>query len=294
MQPRGIRFRRRWIGASALILGLAGGCGRCLAQTDEIQVFTGAIAGPGELTLTSHSNYTPEGLSEPAFPGAFAPEHTLNGSAEWSYGTTDWLELGAHFPVYSATPGGHVYLEGLKLRALFVVPHAESLRFFYGVNFEYSANAARWQFTRDDGEIRPIVGVRFGAWDFITNPIVDTNFRGGVAKLDFAPATRIAYNLSPRWTFAVENYADLGPLDHFAPLRREEQQLFLVVDYNGKTDVEFGVGHGLNGATDQVVVKLMLTWSLHRPAGAPLHRREMLRRRDLPRPDGEQRSQVSD
>ena len=34
-------------------------------------------------------------------------------------------------------------------------------------------------------------------------------------------------------------------------------------DYNGKTGVEFGIGGGLNHATDKLVVKLMLSWPLN-------------------------------
>jgi hypothetical protein len=253
-----------------------GGSLRLSAQTDEIQVFTGAIAEPGEIQLTLHNNYTPDGLTAPAFPGAMASQHSLNGSPEWSFGTTDWLELGVHFPVYSFTPGGHAYLEGTKLRALFVVPHAEDRKFFYGVNLEFSRNAARWEPTRNAGEIRPIIGVRLGSFDLITNPILDTDFRR-LGQLDFAPATRLTYNLSSKWAVSLENYADLGTLNHLEPGDEEHQQLFLVVDYYGRTGIEFGVGHGLNHATDQVVVKLMLTWSVHHPANHPLHRREVTR-----------------
>ena len=40
------------------------------AQTDEIQVCDGGLAPVGVFNLTVHSNFTPKGLTVPAFPGA--------------------------------------------------------------------------------------------------------------------------------------------------------------------------------------------------------------------------------
>ena len=231
-------------------------------QTDEIQVYTAEIADPGELTLTLHNNYTPQGLRTPAFPGALVPNRALNGVPEWAYGATDWLELGMYLPVYTWAPGGHAYTEGAKLRTLFVVPHADSRSFFYGLNFEYSRNAERWESSRYSGEMRPILGVRLGPVDLVVNPILDTNFNG-LRKLDFAPEGRLAYNLSPKWALAAEDYADLGEIRRLQPLSQAQQSLFGVLDYKGTTEVEFGIGRGLNDASEKLVVKLMLTWSLY-------------------------------
>ena len=233
------------------------------AQTDEIQVYTGELAAPGEFTLTLHNNYTPQGLKAPAFPGAVVSDGTLNGVPEFAYGVNDWLEVGAYLPVYTVAPGGHAYVESGKLRALFAVPDAGQRAFFYGMNFELSYNAKRWEDRRVSGEIRPIVGIRRGAFDFIVNPILDTGF-DGFNRLDFAPATRVACNWSPRWAGALEHYADFGELAHFAAWSNQKQALFAVVDYNGPTGVEFGIGHGLNAATDKWTVKLMFDWSLFR------------------------------
>jgi hypothetical protein len=234
------------------------------AQTDEIQVYTAEIASPGEFTLTLHNNYTPDGLKYPAFPGAVVPDRALNGVPEWAYGATDWLELGVYLPVYTLTHDGNAYVESTKLRTLFVVPHADDRTFFYGINFEYSRNAVRWEPSRYSGEIRPIVGVRFGPVDVVVNPILDTDFNG-FGKLDFAPESRVAYNFSKKWAVAVEDYADLGAINHMRPGDEQSQSMFAVVDYNGKTSVEFGVGKGMNDATSQIVFKLMFTWSLYHP-----------------------------
>lgn len=230
-----------------------------MAQTDEIQVYDASITSPGSFSVTVHNNYTPIGRKEPDFPGGIVPNHSLNGVVETTYGVNDWLELGLYLPLYSLTSDGRVKFNGAKLRALFVVPHAEERTFFYGVNFEFSINERHWETTRNSAEIRPIIGARFGPVDVIFNPIIDTSLNG-IHALDFAPAERIAYNLSQSWAVALEHYADYGPFSRFEPVDQQEHTLFAVVDYAaGPTSIDFGVGHGFTAASDSLVLKLIVT-----------------------------------
>lgn len=235
------------------------------AQTDEIQVYSGEINKPGQYTITLHNNYTPSGRKQPAYPGAIIPDHALNGVPEIGYGVNEWWEVGAYLPVYTITRDGRALVDSAKIRTLFAVPHAEDRAFFYAVNFELSFNAHHWEQAPVSAEIRPIIGVRFGKLDLIFNPIVDFAFRG-FRSLDFAPATRIAYNFTPVWTGALEHYADFGELRHFGAAVSQAQSLFAVVDYNGQSqgqpfDIEFGVGHGFAAASDNIVLKLLVTHS---------------------------------
>lgn len=233
------------------------------AQTDEIQVYDAEIAAPGKLNLTWHNNYTLSGRTQPAFPGGVVPDHALNGVPEWGYGVTSWFEAGLYLPVYTLTDQGDLLFDSTKLRALFVVPDAHRRTFFYGVNFELSYNAPHWEPTRFSGEIRPIIGWHLGRWDLIFNPILDTDFNGGIPNLDFAPALRAAYNVNAKLGFALEEYAELGPLQHFLPRSQQSHTLFAVVDYGGASNgVEFGVGRGLTPASDAWVLKLMLMHDL--------------------------------
>jgi hypothetical protein len=229
------------------------------AQTDEIQVYDATINAPGQFSVELHDNYTPIGRKQPAFAGGIVPNHTLNGVPEWAYGVTDWLELGAYLPLYSWT-GGRLLIDGAKLRAEFVAPHARERQFFYGINLELSFNADQWEPTRESGEIRPILGVRSGPIDLIVNPILDTSFEG-LGSLDFAPAARVAYNFSESWAAACEYYGDYGRLSHLEPLSRQQQTLFAVVDYKADPmSVEFGIGHGFTAASDALVLKMILSY----------------------------------
>src|ERR1700688_2804909 len=79
-----------------LAIGLFGRPAVGMAQTDEIQVYDGAIAEPGKFNLMLHNNFTPKGRSTPAFPDAVISNHAFVGVAEWAYGVTSWFEQGLY------------------------------------------------------------------------------------------------------------------------------------------------------------------------------------------------------
>ena len=233
------------------------------AQTDEIQVYDASIAAPGAFNLTLHDNYTPDGRKSADYPGGIVPNHALNGVPEWAYGVAPWLETGLYMPLYSLAGDGAVTFNGFKLRALFVEPDAANQRFIYGVNFEFSYNTSHWDQSRYTQEIRPIIGWHLGAWDVIVNPILDNSYKG-FSRLDFAPATRVAYKLNHTWGVAAEEYDDLGQLRKFYTSSGQQHQLFAVLDYSGKRwSLEGGAGLGLTAATDKLVLKLILSRDLN-------------------------------
>jgi len=232
-------------------------------QTDEIQVYDGALADQGKFNLTLHNNFTPRGSNVPAFPGALVTDKLLNGVPEWAYGVTKWFELGLYMPLYSVAKDQGAVLNGFKIRTLFAVPRADERQFFYGVNFEFSYNAKHWDPKRFTSEIRPIIGWHFHSVDVILNPILDTSYNG-VSNLDFAPATRVAHNINQKWAVGLEEYGDYGPLHQFHSTRDQSHQLYLVVDRRSKImDVEAGVGFGLTAGSDKLTLKLILSRDLN-------------------------------
>jgi hypothetical protein len=236
------------------------------AQTDEIQGYDAGIAEVGVFNLTVHNNFTPDGLKYPAFPGGLIPDKSLNGVPEWAYGVTDWFEAGLYLPLYSISKGRGASINGGKLRMLFVRPHAAEHTFFYGINFEFSYNAKHWDARQYTSEIRPIIGFHLHPVDIIVNPILDNSYTGGFMGLDFAPATRVAYNVSSKWAVAAEEYADFGLLRHFYSPSQQSQQIYAVVDHTAKSlNVEAGIGFGLTSATDKVTLKLILSRDLNSP-----------------------------
>jgi len=233
------------------------------AQTDEIQVYDGHLADPGVFNLTLHSNYIAKGSKSPAFPGGLVANHSFNGVPEWAYGVTNWFEAGLYLPLYSDTPAHGFGFNGFKLRALFAEPDAAQKTFVYGVNFEFSYNSRHWNTNRYTSEIRPIIGWHLGQWDLIFNPILDNDW-SSLGSLDFAPASRVAYNFTPAFALAVEEYDDFGPLRRFFSAEAQSHQLFLVADYDVEpVSVETGIGFGLTQASDNLVLKLILSHDLN-------------------------------
>lgn len=245
-----------------LLAGLLAASPAARAQTDEIEVYDAEIAAVGHFNLTWHNNYTPVGRTQPAFPGGIVPNHALNGVPEWAYGVTEWFEAGLYLPVYTLTNDGSLLFDSVKLRALFVVPHAGDRTFFYGLNFELSYNEPHWDPSRYSGEMRPIIGVHLGRWDLILNPILDTAFNG-LSQLDFQPAARVAYHLNDKFAVALEDYSDFGPLDQFYTSSQQSHTLWGVLDWGSSSrGIEFGVGRGLTPASDTWVIKLLVMHDL--------------------------------
>ncbi len=236
-----------------------------LAQTDEIQVYDAAIAEQGKFNLMIHMNFTPIGWKIPRYPGAIIANDSFQTTAEWAYGVTPWFEQGLYMP--ASTPHSTNYgatFDGFKIRELFVRPHAEEHKFFYGVNFEFSVNHHYWESRSYTSEVRPIVGLHLKPWDFIFNPIVDTDYSGGARNLQFNPSTRVAYNINEQWAVAAEEYSGFGPLHNFVPVSQQFHEVWAVMDHNNKiVNIEAGVGVGYTGGADRLTFKLMLSRDLN-------------------------------
>ncbi len=257
---RSVKYAPLWCIASALVAAPV----VAFAQTDEIQVYDAAIAETGKFNLMLHNNFTPDGRKTPAFPGAVESDRALVGVAEWAYGVTDWFEQGLYLPLYSFSQNDGATFNGFKVRELFVKPHAEDSKFFYGVNFEFSVNQKQWDLRRFTSEVRPIIGWHLHPVDIIVNPIVDTSYTGGLKSLDLAPAERVAYNFSKGWAVAVEEYADYGPLRQIYSAHQQSHQIWAVMDHTTKVvNIEAGVGFGLTSSSDKVTLKLMLSRDLN-------------------------------
>ncbi len=239
------------------------------AQTDEIQVYDAVIADQGVFNVMVHSNFTPSGRKTADFPGGIIPNHSVNGAVEWAYGryACDWMEQGLYFPAYSwPTRSGR---DGsaerlLKIRELFVRPHADDHTFFYGVNFEFSVNYKYWEQRRYTSEVRPIIGLHLKPVDIIINPIVDTDWTGGFGNLEFTRASRSCcvqserrlggrggdllrfWNTSPHGQ-RTRSQSVPGSLGHDRLTKRKV------------INIETGVGLGLTASSDKLTFKFMIS-----------------------------------
>ena len=260
----------RRLGLTGLFV-LASTAGALATPTDEIQVYNSEIEPLGVFGLTWHNNFTPDGIKTPDYKNALVDDHAYSSVTEWAYGVTPWFEAGLYLPLYADSSNGGLTYNGFKLRALFVKPDYANNDFYYGMNFEFSWNSRWWEPQVNTGEIRPIIGFRFGPdsrFSFTFNPIVDNSYKGGIAGLQFNPATRLDYKIDDTWTVAAEEYDGFGQLRRFLPGSQQMHELWLTGDYNGDPiSVEFGAGVGLTPASDSFTVKLMFMTDLDGPHG---------------------------
>jgi hypothetical protein len=258
---------RRLIRLTLMILaGLLSMPLAAMAQTDEIQVYDAEIADQGVFNLMNHTNYTPKGRKEPDYPGAIIANHSVNGALEWAYGVRPWFEQGLYLPVYSFySTGQGATINGFKIRELFVRPDAAKHKFFYGLNFEFSVNHDYWEPRTITSELRPIIGTHLGRWDLIYNPIMDTDYTGGLGGLQFNPSGRVAYNLNDKWAAAFEEYAGFGTFNDIQPLHDQFHEVWATMDRKSEKsiNIEAGVGLGLTAGSDRLTFKIMLSRDLN-------------------------------
>jgi hypothetical protein len=251
-------------GTLALLLALAGSFAPATSYAfDEIQVYNAEIAEVGQWTVQQHLNYAFAAPQEPPFPGAFSPDHALNGTPEFAYGVTKWFERGWYLPF--AASDNRFLSNGGKIRTLFVVPNAADRSFLYGINFEFAYGTPPFAQSLFNIEARPIIGVRNKDWEFIVNPIVDFA-TGRYGEADFVPAMRIARKLDKDFFIGIEYYGDYGKIGNFVPPSQQQQLLFAVTDFKlGVFDIDFGLGFGLTSGSDQMIAKTIISYAFPAP-----------------------------
>lgn len=227
--------------------------------TDEIQVYDDSINKKGQLGLEVHLNTTPDGRSEPEWPREIPPNHGIRATMEWSYGLTDSLEAGLYLP-FLRDSSGTTYFAGPRVRMKWIAfkPAEGGAGMFAGLNIEVGAVNERLEQGRPIVELRPILGYRNEDWLVSFNPVIDKTFRSRYvsSKPEFGPSIKIARNIGGENSLGIEYYDEMGPFGNFEPARKQSQQLFLALDAGGvAVPFNFGIGRGLNAASDKWTVK---------------------------------------
>lgn len=247
---------RRW--SAALVLGVAAASARA-DLTDEIQVYDDGINKQGQLGLEIHLNTTLDGRSQPDWPGEIPPNHGVRTTMEWSYGLTDSLEAGLYLP-FLRDASGTTYFAGPRVRLKWMgfKPAEGGAGMFAGLNVEVGAVNERLEQGRPIVELRPILGYRNEDWLVAFNPVMDKTFRSHYvdSQVQFAPGLKIARSIGGGNAVGLEYYDEMGPFGDFEPARKQSQQLFLAFDAASvAVPFNFGIGRGLNGASDKWTVK---------------------------------------
>jgi hypothetical protein len=229
------------------------------ALPDEIQVYTSDINKPGEFGLELHVNTTPSGRDTPDFPGEIPPAHGWRFTPEFSYGITPAFEAGFYLPFVLGAEDRNRFA-GPKVRAKWMPLRVdeEGNGFFAGVNFEYAWISSSLEQSTRAAEVRPIVGWRSPDWLVAMNPILGFDLAGPdkSSTPSFEPSFKVARNVGRGVMAGLEYYAGFGRVNDFQPRSQQEHMLVIAFDVDrGPVPFNFGIGRGLNGATDRWTVK---------------------------------------
>jgi hypothetical protein len=238
-----------------LAAGLAWGQG-----SYEIQVYGSDTVAPGDTMVELHSNFTFEGQKN-VIDGQFPTEHQLHETLEITHGFNNWFELGYYIFTSADSQHGWQWV-GDHIRPRVRVP--ESWKWPVGVSLSTEVGYQRAVYSPDTWtiEIRPIVDKTLGKWYLCFNPTIDRSFHGPSVPegLVFSPNVKVGYDVTKVVNVGFEYYGSVGPITNFDPLQYQQQQVFAVTDLNFSQDWEFnfGVGTGLTGSSDHLLVKMIL------------------------------------
>lgn len=227
-----------------------------LAVSDEIQVYTEELNDPGKFGLEQHFNYVFKGTRTPDYPGQMTTNHVTQTTSEFSYGITRNLEGGLYLPL-AITPGGDVFLNGLRLRLKYIAPRQDDENLFYGLNVEISRNSSRTSDSISAMELKPIIGYRDAQWLLSFNPNLNMGFAANVShQPNFEPALKLTHSISEGVRGGFEYYGVYGSLSHLLPSNQREHTLYVVADVDTRGfDFNFGIGRGFVNAGDTWVMK---------------------------------------
>ncbi|HVO98610.1 MAG TPA: hypothetical protein VMT15_11115 [Bryobacteraceae bacterium] len=226
----------------------------------EIQVYGSDLVERGITMVELHSNFTFMGVKA-VVDGMYPTEHQLHETVEITHGFSDWFETGFYVFTSADSRVGWQYV-GNHIRPRVRVP--EDWKWPVGVSLSLEFGYQRAVYSADTWtlEIRPIVDKTFGRLYLCFNPAFDRSFHGpSVSKgVVFSPNVKVGYDVTQKVNAGFEYYGSLGPVTGFDPLREQMQQIFAVTDLNLSKDWEFnfGVGVGMTGATDHLVVKTII------------------------------------
>jgi hypothetical protein len=226
----------------------------------EVQVYAADLVEPGTTMVELHSNFTFEGTKRTT-DGSYPTEHQLHETVEITHGFSPWFETGFYIFTSADTRTGWQWV-GDHIRPRVSIP--KEWKWPVGLSLSTEFGYQRAAFSPDTWtiELRPIIDKTLGKLYLGFNPTVDRSFHGpGVSGgVGFSPNFKVGYDFSRVVNAGLEYYGALGPITGFDPVRDQQQQIFLATDLNlsPKWEVNFGIGVGMTGSTDHLLVKMIL------------------------------------
>jgi len=226
----------------------------------EIQVYPGPVVKPGYTMIESHSNFTVQGIKT-TDDGTIPTHHAFHETIEITRGVTPWFETG--FYIFTSINPDHGWQwVGDHIRPRVAIP--EEWKWPVGLSLSTEFGYQRRQYSADTWtiEVRPIIDKTIGPLYVSFNPTIDRSFKGlsDNEGWSFSPNFKAGYQFSKAVNGGIEYYGSLGPIGNFSPIHDQMQQIMPAVDLDlsPRWEVNFGVGVGITGTTDHLLVKAII------------------------------------
>ena len=225
------------------------------AAPNEIKVFSDELAGYGESTLETHGNKASRAGRRSeihAVPFQVMPEYSCGIWKNW--------EVSVQLPL--SISNEHGQSDGYRAELQYIAPHSEETGYYWGFNVEAARLARPGDATIWNIELIPILGYRLDRWHLIANPGLSRPMSGPQKRTNFEPAYKASYRTTAANQFGAEFYEEAGPLRRMLTGDRRYRVLYLAWDGKiGKSDINVGVGRGLNNASDRFVFKTVFEFA---------------------------------
>jgi hypothetical protein len=169
---------------------------------------------PRELDLELHANYVGRGTK--SSDGFMAPTNNqLHMAYELTAGLTPGFSLGTML-LDGKRAGGGMEFAGVKVLPHLYAPRSWNLPLDMGIVAEFSFIKKAYDENARSVEIHPVLEKRFHKWIFDANPGLERALKGPDESEGWAfqSALRARYEVSSRFTPALEYYAQPGKSHH--------------------------------------------------------------------------------
>jgi hypothetical protein len=223
----------------------------------EIQVYPYDTVAPHHTMVEFHMNFYPSG-TKTTEPDVFPNNHQFHFTVEVTHGLTKHFEL-AGYLVTAIVPDIGPKFAGARIRPRFRLPEEWHLPFKISISTELGFNKHQFDPNTITLEIRPILEKEIGKWYLSINPDFSKSFRGVDSHrgFEFEPGVKVSYAVTKKIEPGIEYYAATGPVTHFEAPRDQHHLIFPTLDVNAgpNWELNFGVGRGLTGASERLIVK---------------------------------------
>jgi len=231
----------------------------------EIQVYGSEMTPKGVTMVEMHNNFTAKGSK--GGPGEYPTHHAQHETLEVTHGFTDFFEC-AMYQFTSIQPDGSWKWVGTHVRPRFGLPESVAKKLPVGLSLSQEIGYQRAPFDADTWtwELRPIIDKKTGKLYASFNPTLEKSFHGPGKDLgwQFSPNVKVAYDVTKKVAFGLEYYGAYGPWTSWDPVRATEQ-LFIPafdIDFGKRWEFNAGIGIGVTGATDHLIVKTIVGYRL--------------------------------